>query len=131
MAIHALVWLDHQEARVLHVHADTFDAAKVSSPQHHVHRHPKGPGAAAAHPDDAQRFFHQVVEVLRDADQVLIVGPGTAKLELVKHVHRHDPRLVPLIVGVETVDHPSDGQLVAYARKYFLATDQMRAVTAL
>ena len=29
------------------------------------------------------------------------------------------------IIGVETVDHPSDGQLVAYARKYFLAKDQL------
>ena len=29
------------------------------------------------------------------------------------------------VVGVETVDHPSDGQLVAYARKYFVAKDRM------
>jgi hypothetical protein len=29
------------------------------------------------------------------------------------------------IVGVETVDHPSDGQLVAYARRYFKAEDRM------
>jgi hypothetical protein len=27
---------------------------------------------------------------------------------------------------VETVDHPSDAQLVAYARKYFNATDRMQ-----
>jgi len=131
MTIHALVWLDHQEARVLHVAADTFDAAKISSPRHHVHRHPKGTAAKAEHPDDAQRFFHQIVEALQDADQILIVGPGTAKLELVKHVHLHDQRLVPRVVGVETVDHPSDGQLVAYGRKYFLVTDQMRAVAPL
>jgi hypothetical protein len=30
-----------------------------------------------------------------------------------------------VIVGVETVDHPSDAQLVAYATKYFKATDRM------
>jgi len=30
------------------------------------------------------------------------------------------------IVGVETVDHPSDEQLVAYARKYFKAKDLMQ-----
>ena len=29
------------------------------------------------------------------------------------------------VIGLETVDHPSDGQLVAYARKYFKAKDQM------
>jgi hypothetical protein len=31
------------------------------------------------------------------------------------------------IVGVETVDHPSDGQLVAHARHYFKADDRMLA----
>ena len=30
------------------------------------------------------------------------------------------------IIGVETVDHPSDEQLVVYARKYFVAADRMR-----
>jgi hypothetical protein len=28
-------------------------------------------------------------------------------------------------VGVETVDHPSDGQLLKYARSYFKAVDRM------
>jgi hypothetical protein len=31
-----------------------------------------------------------------------------------------------LIAGVETVDHPSDGALVAYARRYFKAADLMQ-----
>ena len=31
--------------------------------------------------------------------------------------------MAELVVGVETVDHPSDGQLIAYARKYFVARD--------
>ena len=30
-----------------------------------------------------------------------------------------------LIVGVETVDHPSDPQLVAHAKNYFMAADRM------
>jgi hypothetical protein len=31
-----------------------------------------------------------------------------------------------VIIGVETVDHPSDAQLVAYARKYFKVEDLMQ-----
>ena len=31
-------------------------------------------------------------------------------------------------MGVESVDHPTDGQLVAYARKYFVAKDRMLGV---
>ena len=65
-------------------------------------------------------------ESIADAGAVLITGPANAKTELVKHIHNHDPKLMNVIVGVETVDHPSDAQLVAYARKYFHATDRMQ-----
>ena len=50
---------------------------------------------------------------------MLVVGPSTAKLEFLRYVHKHDHGLETQIEGVETVDHPSDKQLVAYARKYF------------
>ena len=33
--------------------------------------------------------------------------------------------LVEKIIGVETVDHPTDNQLVAHARRYFRAADKM------
>ena len=63
---------------------------------------------------------------LAEAAEVLVVGPGVAKLEFIKHVAKHEHALEPKIVGVETVDHPTDGQLVAYARRYFRAADRMR-----
>lgn len=31
----------------------------------------------------------------------------------------------PRIVRVETVDYPTDNQLVAYARRYFASSDRM------
>jgi hypothetical protein len=30
------------------------------------------------------------------------------------------------VAGVETINHPSDGALVAYAKKYLRASDRMR-----
>jgi hypothetical protein len=33
--------------------------------------------------------------------------------------------MAELVVGIETVDHPTDGQLIAYARKYFIAKDAL------
>ncbi|MBM3489009.1 MAG: hypothetical protein FJX68_00945 [Alphaproteobacteria bacterium] len=58
-----------------------------------------------------------------------MVGPGTAKLALMRHLHGHAPAVERKVVAVETVDHPSDGQVVAYARKYFDAADRMRPQT--
>lgn len=70
-------------------------------------------------------FFHRVAQALAGAQEILVVGPAQAKLQLVKHIHAHDTALVPNLIGVETVDHPTDAQLVAYARKYFRAKDRM------
>ena len=45
--------------------------------------------------------------------------------ELFKHIARHDHQAVKIIAGIETVDHPTDAQLVAHARSYFHAKDRM------
>ena len=122
---HAAVWIDHQEAKIFHVDAAATDPSIVHThPHRHVKRHPTVT-AEHAHPADAQHFYDEVAKALADVEEILIVGPGTAKLELIKHVHKNERTLEPKIVGVETVDHPTDGQLVAYVRKYFHAKDRM------
>lgn len=126
MSKHAMVWLDHTEARVFHFHPDSVDEETIRTPKKHVHRHPKGGLDRKEHPSDMQHFFSDVVHALEGAEQVLVVGPGSAKLELVRYAHKHAHALEPKIIGVETVDHPTDGQLIAYAKKYFLASDRMR-----
>jgi stalled ribosome rescue protein Dom34 len=121
---HAAVFIDHAEAKIFHVDDPAFDP-KVIAARHHVKRHPS---ATAEHHHDEEPFFHDVAKALEGAEEILIVGPSTAKLELVKHIHRHDHLLVDKIVGVETVDHPTDGQLVAFVRKYFHAKDRLKGL---
>ena len=116
---HAAVFIDHHEAKVYHVDLDSFDERTIASPHVHVHRHPKGAAEKHDHPDDLTHFFVDVAKALNDAEQILIVGPSTAKLQFVNYVKENDRALAAKIVGVETLDHPSDGQLVAYAKKYF------------
>lgn len=125
MPAHAVVWIDHKEARVFHLHPASTDETTVLAPQHHIHRHPKGRGEAREHPDDGHRFFAGVVRTLDGVDAILIVGPSSAKFELFRYMHEHDERLVSKIVGIESADHPTDGQIVARARHYFMATDRM------
>jgi hypothetical protein len=57
MPTHAVIWIDHKEARIFHIHPEATDETTVVAPQHHVHRHPKGRGGAGEHPDDTPRFF--------------------------------------------------------------------------
>ncbi len=58
---------------------------------------------------------------------ILLTGPANAKLELQKHIEKHDPLLKDRIKGVETLDHPTDGVLLAHARKYFRVEDRMES----
>ena len=121
-----VMWIDHHEARIFRVDAGTVDAEAIRAPQRHVHRHPKGPTAEHNHPDDMHRFFHDVAQALEGADEILIVGPSTAKLQFLKYVHKQAETLEAKIVGIETVDHPTDGQLVAHAKHYFGIPDRQR-----
>ena len=125
MSTHAVVWLDHKEARIFHVHPDATDGTTVLAPQHQFHRHPKGRGEAKEHPDDAHRFFAEVARALSDVDAILIVGPSSAKLEFFRYLHEHARREESKVVGVESADHPTDGEIVARARSYFKASDRM------
>jgi stalled ribosome rescue protein Dom34 len=124
MTKHGAVWIDHHEAKIFHVAPETFDVA-VHRPDHLVKRHATVT-AEHAHPAEMQHFFHEVAQALANVEEVLVVGPGSAKLELVKYVHKHDHALEPRIIGVETVDHPTDGQLAAHVRSYFHAQDRLR-----
>ncbi len=114
-----VMWIDHHEARIFRVEGGTTDASTVQAPHRHVHRHPKGPTAEHNHPDDVHRFFHDVARSLDGADPILLVGPSTAKLQFFRYVHKKAAALEAKIIGIETVDHPTDAQLIAYARDYF------------
>lgn len=119
MSENLVVWIDHKEARICHVSPDLADAAVVLAPHHVHHKHPRGPEGAKAHPEDDKRFFHEVAQSLDANAQILLVGPSTAKLEFLKHVQAHHHALAPHIIGIETADHPTDGQLLAHAKAYF------------
>jgi stalled ribosome rescue protein Dom34 len=123
---HAVIWIDHREARVFHFNAEDVQRL-VLHPDHPTrHIHHKANSIGSGHASADHDYLHAVAESVADAGAVLITGPANAKTELVEHIRVHDPQLTKLIVGVETVDHPSDPQLVAHAKKYFMAADRMR-----
>ena len=122
---HAVVWLDHSEAHVMHITPDDVEKSVVHPTKPHRHLHSKSGTLGSGKPAEDKQYYHDVVEALKGAEEILVVGPAQAKLQLIKHMHAHDPAIAGKVVGVESVDHPTDGQLVAYARKYFVAKDRM------
>jgi stalled ribosome rescue protein Dom34 len=114
------VWIDSEEARVFHVRTKGFDEATVHSPKHCVHRRPKAALTRTRNrPDDQHRFFHELAGTLKDAERILLVGPSTTKLSFLRYLHKSAPALEARVVGLETADHPTDGQIAVHVRRYF------------
>ena len=120
------VWIDHKEARIFAVRLDEVTEDVVLAPHHLHHTHARAAQSVKGHPEDDRRFFKEVAKSLEGAEQVLIVGPSTAKLEFLRYVEKHDHAQGAKVVGVETADHPTDGQLAAYAKAYFKRLDRMQ-----
>src|SRR5258707_5961370 len=109
---HAVIWIDHHEARIFHFNPN--ESAELvlhpDNPTRHIHH--KANTTGSGHGAVDQNYLQAVAESVADAGAVLIAGPGSAKTELAAYMRSHEPLLARAIVGVETVDHPSDAQLV-------------------
>jgi hypothetical protein len=119
--IHAVVWIDHHEARIFR-----FDS-EISRATHHVirddaspqHLHHKAHSIGSGHVPVNHVYLEKVAADISDAKAILIVGPSSAKQEFYKHLERDHGELLDLVVGVETLDHPGDGPLLAHAAQSF------------
>jgi stalled ribosome rescue protein Dom34 len=116
---HALIWLDHRSAYVIHIDSEHEEVTSINS-QHgkeHLHHkaHTVGDGNSKAHPD----YFLNVVTAVGNSAEILVVGPADAKTEFVKFVEKSHPEFAKRIVKVETLDRVTTGELIDRARHYF------------
>ena len=123
---HAVIWIDHREARVFHFNPTDVEKLVLHPDYPTKHIHHKANSIGSGHVQADNDFLHAIAASVADAGAVLITGPANAKAQLVKHIDQHDPQLMKIIAGVETVDHPSDAELVSYAKHYLLASDRMQ-----
>ncbi|MGB2630260.1 MAG: hypothetical protein WBD17_03385, partial [Candidatus Omnitrophota bacterium] len=63
-------------------------------------------------------YYDAVISCIRDAEAILIFGPGEAKGELKKRIVKN--KLCNRIVGIETIDKMTDRQIAAKVRRYFV-----------
>jgi hypothetical protein len=115
---HAVVWTDHKSAQVLQFDDEHVQAQKIRSHSHHTAQH--GSTVRSEH-----EFFGDVCNALDGIGEVLLTGSRTTLADFRHYADKHRPQAAARIVGYEVVDHPSDNQLVALARKYFLKHDRM------
>lgn len=115
---HAVVWTDHQTAQVLQFDAEHVQAQKVRARSHHTARHANG--VRTQH-----EFWGSLCDALDGIGEILVSGSHESTADFRHYAEKHRPHTARRVVGYEIVDHPSDNQLVALARTYFLEYDRM------
>lgn len=117
------LWIDHKKAVIVFVAGEDTETKLISSNEEKHHRQS---GVQMPADDIRQReltehlniYYEEVISCLRDAESILILGPGEAKGELKKRLEMEN--LGGRIVGIETVDKMTDHQIVAQVRERFL-----------
>jgi hypothetical protein len=124
---HAVVWIDHHVARIMHFDRERWTLVTVHPRDAHSHLHHKANAIDSGHLPEDQHYLHDVVKAIGNVEFILITGPANEKLELYKHIERHDAAMRSRIAAVQPLDHPSDGELLSHALAYFHAEGRMRA----
>jgi hypothetical protein len=124
------LWIDHRKTIIVAISNEAEEIKRITS---HLERDARPSGGWVAHSgrdyksEDLQDrrfmghldiYYDEVISFIRDAESILILGPGEAKGELKKRMESKG--LGGRIVGVETVDKMRDGQIAAKVRQYFL-----------
>ncbi|HLQ13614.1 MAG TPA: hypothetical protein VK130_10300 [Steroidobacteraceae bacterium] len=125
--LHAIVWIDHREAKIFALGADDVERFMVHSHATGRHLQHRANVTGSGHRGVDREFFQRIVTALAHHGTVLITGPAHARLELVNYISEQSPELAQRIAGVEALDHSSDSALVALARKFFRADDRMHS----
>ncbi len=118
----AVVWTDHQSAQVLQFDAEHVSAEKVRTHTHHTAQH--GSAVRSQH-----EFFGEICDALDGIAEVLVTGSHTTLADFRHYADKHRSQTASRIVAYEVVDHPSENQLVALARKYFVKFDQTAGIS--
>jgi len=126
------LWIDHRKAVIVAVTDKGEEVKEIIS---HVEKQlGRFEGARSTTPypaqlvpaDDSQerdltghldKYYEEVISHLRDAEEIMIFGPGEAKGELIKRIERN--KLSGRIAGIETADKMTVPQIAAKIRKYF------------
>jgi hypothetical protein len=130
MTINAGVWIDHHKAVVVHIGDEGEDILHIMADRDTPARSTGGARVKNSYtPNDfvaedkrerkamiqLNKYYDEVIARLRDADTILVLGPGEAKGEFTKRIE--GKKLKGRIAHVGTVDKMTDRQIAAHVRQ--------------
>jgi hypothetical protein len=129
------LWIDHRKAVIAIVSAEGEETMEIKS---NVEKQPgrfagvrstTHYGQQSAADDSHEKeftghlnnYYDEVIAAIRDAESILLFGPGEAKGELRKRLEH--AKLGGHIIAIETADKMTDRQIAAKVREYFHKQD--------
>jgi hypothetical protein len=139
MNMTAGLWIDHRKAVIAIVSAEGEETLEIKSNVEEQAGRFAGVRSTAHYgqqslaEDSHERefmghlnnYYAEVIAAIRDAESILLFGPGEAKGELRKRIERD--KLGGHIIAIETVDKMTDRQIAAKVREYFHKQDSAHA----
>jgi stalled ribosome rescue protein Dom34 len=123
---HAVVWIDHQKATAWHFSPTAQEETQVRAKDQHQRVHSRKSEHGGHKSPADHHFFDDVAHALAGAHEILLIGPAQSKQEFAAYLREKFPQLGKAIVAIENSDHPTDAQVLAYARKHFPALDRLQ-----
>ncbi len=120
------LWVDHRETFVVSLGDQGEETTRIESGMEKHVRFSGGNRPEEGSADDQRdrqfaahldRYYDEVISHIRDAESILLFGPGEAKGELEKRLASKG--LGGRVVGVETVDKMTAPQIAAKVRRHF------------
>jgi hypothetical protein len=118
------LWIDHRKTVIVSVTDKREETTLIASG---MEKHVRYSGAAQEDSAEDQRdarftghlnkYYDRVIDCIRDAESILIFGPGEAKVEFQKRLENE--ALSGRVIGIETVDKMTDRQIAARVRRHF------------
>lgn len=122
---HAVVWIDHRTAKIFEFNRQEAESRTIRHADAAVQIHHKSGSIGSGHATEDAAYLQEVIDALEGPAEILIMGPSHVKWQLRAYINLHAPHLAQRVMAVADADHPSDGEILDAARKYFSRVDHM------
>jgi hypothetical protein len=127
------VWLDKEKAYIISLHKEDESMIKIDSNIENYRIHGGSGTRFKGGPQDVvqdsrylerekhqtKRYFKEIIEHLKSADAIIILGPADIDKNLKKELNLFHKNIDEKVVLVKKVDSMTDNQLIALVKELF------------
>lgn len=114
------IWLDRVQAKIFYFPRNhrNDEIVRASHVEHHTHERD-----SLDLKREERKLFENVAKKLKDAEDILIFGPGVAKHHFQTYLVEQHPMEARKIRICQSMDHPTEKQLVAFVDSFLRANN--------